>query len=99
MSRVGVRGPGTRLGARMRAPAWLSGRVLVGFAAGVALLWVAPLVLPLSEYTHDIVGLTFMFMAAALAWNWLGGYVGQISFGHSAMFGVGGFVAARAMLI
>src|SRR6266508_1332029 len=49
------------------------------------LLWVAPLVLPLSEYTHDIVGLTFMFMAAALAWNWLGGYVGQISFGHSAM--------------
>src|SRR6266508_1865813 len=62
------------------------------------LLWVAPLVLPLSEYTHDIVGLTFMFMAAALAWNWLGGYVGQISFGHSAMFGVGGFVAARLAL-
>jgi branched-chain amino acid transport system permease protein len=79
-------------------PAWLSGRVLGAFAAGVALLWAAPLVLPLSEYTHNIVGLTFMFMAAALAWNWLGGYVGQISFGHSAMFGVGGFVAARAML-
>jgi branched-chain amino acid transport system permease protein len=88
----------SRVGARMRAPAWLSGRALLGFAAAVALLWVAPLVVPLSEYTHNIVGLTFMFMAAALAWNWLGGYVGQISFGHSAMFGVGGFVAARAML-
>src|SRR6266536_369165 len=79
-------------------PAWLPGRAPLGFAAAVVLLWVAPLVLPLSEYTHNIVGLTFMFMAAALAWNWLGGYVGQISFGHSAMFGVGGFVAARLML-
>lgn len=36
-----------------------------------------------------------MFVAAALPWNWLGGYVGQVSFGHAAMFGVGGFVAAR----
>ena len=91
-------GPGGRAGGRVRAPAWLSGRAPLGFAAAVVLLWVAPLVLPLSEYTHNIVGLTFMFMAAALAWNWLGGYVGQISFGHSAMFGVGSFVAARAML-
>lgn len=84
---------------RWRArPSWLPGRVLIGFAAGVVLLWVAPLVLHLSAYAHNSVGLTFMFMAAALAWNWLGGYVGQISFGHSAMFGVGGFVAARLML-
>ncbi len=102
----GRRGPGNPkgvprwigTGARVRAPAWLSGRVLAAFAAAVALLWVAPLVVPLSDYTHDIVGLTFMFIAAALAWNWLGGYVGQISFGHAAMFGVGGFVAARLML-
>jgi branched-chain amino acid transport system permease protein len=36
-----------------------------------------------------------MFMAAGLAWNWLGGYVGQISFGHAAMFGTGGFTSAR----
>jgi branched-chain amino acid transport system permease protein len=87
-----------RIGSRVRRPAWLPGRILAAFAAGIALLWVAPLVLPLSAYTHNIIGLTFMFMAAALAWNWLGGYVGQISFGHSAMFGVGGFVAARLML-
>jgi len=85
-------------GWRPRRPRWLPGRILVAFVAGLALLWVAPLVLPLGAYTHNIVGLTFMFMAAALAWNWLGGYVGQISFGHSAMFGVGGFVAARLML-
>jgi branched-chain amino acid transport system permease protein len=82
----------------VRWPGWLSGRVLVVFAVVVALLWVAPLVLPVGDYTHSVVGLTFMFMAASLAWNWLGGYVGQISFGHAAMFGVGGFVAARLML-
>ena len=83
--------------ARIR-PTWVSGRTVAGFAVVVLLLWIAPLVLPLGDYTHDVIGLTFMFMAAALAWNWLGGYVGQISFGHSAMFGVGGFVAARLML-
>lgn len=73
-------------------------RFLLAFAAALVALWIAPLVLPIGDYTHNVVGLTFMFMAAALAWNWLGGYVGQISFGHAAMFGVGGFVAARIML-
>ena len=77
---------------------WISLRALIAFAVAVLVLWIAPLVLPLGDYTHNIIGLTFMFMAAALAWNWLGGFVGQISFGHSAMFGVGGFVAARLML-
>ncbi|BCY11803.1 branched-chain amino acid ABC transporter permease [Actinoplanes sp. L3-i22] len=81
----------------MRWPPWLSRRALLLFGLVIVLLYVAPLVLPVSDYTHDLVGLTFMFMAAALAWNWLGGFVGQISFGHAAMFGVGGFVAARAM--
>ena len=73
-------------------------RFLLAFAAALVALWIAPLILPIGDYTHNVVGLTFMFMAAALAWNWLGGYVGQISFGHAAMFGVGGFVAARIML-
>jgi branched-chain amino acid transport system permease protein len=76
-------------------PGWLSGKALLAFAGALGLLYLAPLVLPLGDYLHNIAGLTFMFMAAGLAWNWLGGYVGQISFGHAAMFGVGGFVAAR----
>ena len=82
----------------MSRPQWLGRRALLSFPVAMVLLWIAPLVLPIGDYTHNIVGLTFVFMAAALAWNWLGGYVGQISFGHSAMFGVGGFVAARIML-
>jgi branched-chain amino acid transport system permease protein len=92
-----ARATGAAVG-RVRLPGWLPGRALAAYAAGLGLLWVAPFLLPLGDYTHNIIGLTFMFMAAALAWNWLGGYVGQISFGHSAMFGVGGFVAARLMI-
>src|SRR5438270_13902514 len=28
----------------------------------------------------------------------MGGYLGQVSFGHSAMFGLGGFISARLLL-
>ncbi len=80
---------------RMRLPTWLSKRALAVFVGAFVLLYLAPFVLNLGDYLHNIVGLTFMFMAAGLAWNWLGGYVGQISFGHAAMFGTGGFVSAR----
>lgn len=88
-------GPAAPRARRPRMPTWLSRKALLGFAGGFALLYLAPFVLGLGDYLHDLMGLTFMFMAAGLAWNWLGGYVGQISFGHAAMFGVGGFVAAR----
>ncbi len=88
-----------RAGARgLRLPAWLDRKALLLFVAVLVVLYAAPLLRPLGDYTHSVVGLTFMFMSAALAWNWLGGYVGQISFGHAAMFGVGGFVAARLAL-
>ncbi len=73
-------------------------RALAIFGGLIAVAAVLPLLLPLSSFTHNQITLAFMFIAAALAWNWLGGYLGQISFGHAAMFGVGGFVAARAIL-
>jgi branched-chain amino acid transport system permease protein len=88
-----------RAGARRpRLPAWLDRRALLLFVAALVVLYALPLLRPLGDYIHSVIGLTFMFMSAALAWNWLGGYVGQISFGHAAMFGVGGFVAARLAL-
>ncbi len=62
------------------------------------MLYAAPLVLHLDAYTHNLLSLAFMFVAVALAWNWLGGYAGQISFGHAAMFGLGGYVSARLLL-
>ncbi len=79
-------------------PAWLSPAAAGLFLAAFAVLYALPLVVPLTTYQHNLLSLVFMFVAAALAWNWLGGYVGQVSFGHAAMFGVGGFVAARLIL-
>jgi branched-chain amino acid transport system permease protein len=81
-----------------RLPAWLSLRAVAGFVLAIVVLYLMPSFGILDTYTHNLLALTFMFMSAALAWNWLGGYVGQISFGHSAMFGVGGFVSARLLI-
>jgi len=79
-------------------PHWVSRPVLAAFLVALAIGAVLPPVLRWSVYTQNLVTLTYLFVAAALAWNWLGGYLGQVSFGHSAMFGVGGFVSARLLL-
>jgi branched-chain amino acid transport system permease protein len=83
---------------RAALPPWASRRALAGGCALAAALALAPLVLGLLPYTLNLLTLTFLTIAATLAWNWLGGYLGQVSFGHAAMFGVGGFVAARMQL-
>lgn len=68
----------------------------IAFVAVCAILAVLPPAL--SAYAHNLMTLAFIMIAGALAWNWMGGFVGQVSFGHAAMFGVGGFVAGRLML-
>ena len=78
-------------------PAWARPRPLIGLLVVCAALAVGPL-LHGNVYWHNQLTLVFLGIAAALAWNWLGGYLGQVSFGHAAMFGLGGFVAARAQL-
>jgi branched-chain amino acid transport system permease protein len=71
-------------------------RAVVPFAVAVLVLALLPLVLDV--YVLNLFTLAFVMITGALAWNWMGGYVGQVSFGHAAMFGVGGFVAARLLL-
>lgn len=80
-----------------RWPPWVRPRAAIGLAAGCALLAIGPL-LHSNIYWHNQLTLTFVGIAAALAWNWLGGYLGQVSFGHAAMFGVGGFAAAKVQI-
>jgi branched-chain amino acid transport system permease protein len=82
-------------------PRWLAPgprRLGLALLAACAALALAPVVLDLSPYTHNQLTFLFITIAGALAWNWMGGFVGQISFGHAAMFGVGAFVAGRLML-
>lgn len=81
----------------MKAPPLVPRAWAQAFAAALAVLVVLPW-LGLSPYHHNQLTHAYILVAGALAWNWMGGFVGQISFGHAAMFGVGGFVAARLML-
>ncbi len=81
-----------------RFPALIPGWIAAAFAAVVAILALLPVAFDLPPYERNLVTIAFLMVSGALAWNWLGGYLGQVSFGHAAMFGVGGFVAARLML-
>jgi branched-chain amino acid transport system permease protein len=40
---------------------------------------------------------TFMYIAMASSWNVIGGFAGYISLGHSAFYGIGGYVAGALM--
>jgi len=82
---------------KLRLAPWIRPRAAIGLLIACAVLALAPL-LHGNVYRHNLLTLTFIGIAAALAWNWLGGYLGQVSFGHAAMFGIGGFVTARVEL-
>ncbi len=58
----------------------------------LGLLAVLPL-LGLSSYWLHIFILVIMWSVIGMAWNLLGGYCGQVSFGHAAFFGVGAYTA------
>lgn len=60
--------------------------------AALAVLSILPLV-GLSSYMMHIFILVIMWTIIGMAWNLLGGYCGQVSFGHAAYFGVGAYTA------
>ncbi len=47
----------------------------------------------LSTYMLHILIMVIMWSVIGMAWNLLGGYCGQVSFGHAAFFGVGAYTA------
>ena len=68
-----------------------------GFCVVVALLFVAPMVLPpyWSRFCTEILIWGLLAMSSDI----LIGYTGMVSFGHSAFFGLGRYGAAAALLI
>jgi branched-chain amino acid transport system permease protein len=58
----------------------------------LVLLFVLPLI-GLSSYMMHILVLVIMYSMIGMAWNLLGGYCGQVSFGHAAFFGMGAYSA------
>jgi branched-chain amino acid transport system permease protein len=65
-------------------------------AAGIALAAAiaAPFLASGAEYAIDVLFLIFLYGAMATAWNLLGGFAGQVSFGHAAFLGIGAYTTA-----
>jgi len=69
----------------------------IGFCVVMALLIVAPMVLP--EYWRRFLTEIMIWGLLAMSSDILIGYTGMVSFGHSAFFGLGMYGAAAALLI
>ncbi|WP_126200326.1 ABC transporter permease subunit [Thermus scotoductus] len=59
------------------------------------LLFALLLILPpfLDEYLRHLLVSSLTLALLALGWNILGGFAGQVSFGHAAFFGLGAYGA------
>jgi len=68
--------------------------VLAGLA--LAVLLVAPPFLP--PYFLEVLISVMLFGYLGAAWNILGGYAGQFSFGHAAYFGIGAYTSTLLFL-
>ena len=64
--------------------------------AALALLLLAPPLLP--PYFLEILISVMLFGYLGAAWNILGGYAGQFSFGHAAYFGIGAYTSTLLFL-
>jgi branched-chain amino acid transport system permease protein len=64
------------------------------WAAPAAVLVLLLLPLVLSSYAVTIFILIFFYGFLGQAWNIVGGYAGQLSVGHAAFVGIGGYTAA-----
>ncbi len=78
-----------RLNIRLQKGQWL----LLLFL--LILLLIAPFML--SPFWLRIVTGLLMWVGLALSWNMIGGYMGYISFGHGAFFGLGAYLTALLM--
>jgi branched-chain amino acid transport system permease protein len=70
-------------------------RAGAAFALATAAV-LAPLVL--SPYLVHLLVLMLFFAFLGVAWNLLGGYAGQFSFGHAAFFGIGAYTSTLLLV-
>src|SRR2546422_8787249 len=62
----------------------------------VAILALLPLLEPGSE-TIRLLFVTFVWVTVSVAWNLLGGFGGQVSFGFAVFYGLGAYAAALSL--
>lgn len=68
--------------------------------AFLGLLTLAPLVpaFAANSFRMHVMILVLLFAGMSQAWNIIGGYCGQVSFGHSVFFGIGAYGAGMAVV-
>jgi len=71
--------------------------LLLGLIILFALLPIFPGIRENSLTMHVIL-MIFLMASMSQAWNIIGGYCGQVSFGHSVFFGIGAYGAAMAVV-
>lgn len=69
----------------------------IGLVAVLALLPSVPAIAGDSFRLHIII-LILLYASMSQAWNIIGGYCGQVSFGHSVFFGIGAYGAGMAVV-
>ena len=72
-------------------------RLVLGAAVVVAVAAAAPLLIA-NPYASRLAQLLFLNIVLASAWNLVGGFAGQISFGNSSLFGVGAYATSMLWL-
>ncbi|MBW1690527.1 MAG: branched-chain amino acid ABC transporter permease [Deltaproteobacteria bacterium] len=60
------------------------------FILVIILLIILPLIFKDTQFQHILI-MIMLFSTASQAWNILGGYAGQVSFGHACFFGIGAY--------
>lgn len=75
----------------------LLGLAAVAFIGAIPNL-AANKVLGITTYWQTLGFITFLFASMSVAWNILGGYGGQVSFGHGTFLGLGAFATATIAL-
>ena len=68
-----------------------------GLIAALAALAIIPGALS-NVFHANVLILVLLYASMAQSWNILGGYCGQISFGHAVFFGIGAYGAGMAMV-
>ncbi len=63
---------------------------IVMILIGITLLAIAPLVFPSPFFVHLMI-MVLMWTVLGASWNILGGFAGQVSFGHATFLGVGAY--------
>jgi branched-chain amino acid transport system permease protein len=65
--------------------------------AGLAVACILPLLVTSPSHRNFLI-LVLMFAQIGVAWNILGGYVGQVSLGHVAFFGIGAYTSTILLI-